>query len=564
MAAFLNGNAHSSIECNGVVHAKNGIDQNGTKLADRLQHSVQIGTKKASVSRGSINVNKYVLEVISDTDQLHTLEQYAIDYAHSIGLVAPLSDPPEGKFTNIYAVPPPIALLPSPFPRELYDHAVNVQQAMNELYFRVASDHDFLMDAFKDVVKGDPFMARFVQIAQMVHDEGIHQPLAVQLQRSDYMAHWDPSDGSMALKQVEVNIGPIGGPGFAFGVSKLHQKMLDKVAIEHDGKPAILANSEAPLNRSRQNIAYTLYQSWKLFGDPKAVLLFLDTPNITHFEQLQFIQFEVEKLGKQQGNFVKVLVLSLTEASKRISLDESGDFSLYLDGTKRVALVHIADGNVPHEYPTEHEWTARTTIERSNAILSPNIRFHLSSTKKIQQVLAKPGMVERFFPNDPKRVALIRSTFTGLWGLEVEDEATREVIEDAIRSPGNYVLKSQMEAGLGNFFDDEMAQMLQQMSTEERGAYILQQRIKPLVVKNYLMREAKPAELEDVVSEMGIYGSLIGDQSNGRILHNAFDGHTIRSKRSDLNLGGVCCGGGAIDSPLLFPMAQMLDQSNGH
>ncbi|KAL3084513.1 hypothetical protein niasHS_009284 [Heterodera schachtii] len=117
----------------------------------------------------------------------------------------------------------------------------------------------------------------------------------------------------------------------------------------------------------------------KLFGDPKAVLLFLDTPNITHFEQLQFIQFEVEKLGKQQGNFVKVLVLSLTEASK------SGDFSLYLDGTKRVALVHIADGNVPHEYPTEHEWTARTTIERSNAILSPNIRFHLSSTKKIQQ-----------------------------------------------------------------------------------------------------------------------------------------------------------------------------------
>ncbi|KAL3100150.1 hypothetical protein niasHT_029880 [Heterodera trifolii] len=555
------------MECDGVVHAKNGNDQNDTKFADRLEHSLEIGTKKSGANNGEHHCNKYVLEVISDNDQLRMLEQYAIDYAHSIGLVTPISDPPDGKLTNIYAIPPPIALCPSPFPRELYDHAVNVQQAMNELYFRVASDHDFLMDAFKDVVKGDPFMARFVQIAKMVHDEGIHQPLAVQLQRADYMAHWDPSDGgdgTMALKQVEVNIGGIGGSGFGSAISKLHQKVLDKVAIEHGGQPAILANSEAPVNRSRQNIAYALYQAWKLFGDPKAVFLCLGTLDITYFEQLQFIQFEVEKLGKQQGDLVNVLILSLTDASKRIFLNESGDFSLYLDGTKRVALVHITDGNVPEEFPTEHEWTARTMIERSNAILSPNIRFHLSCTKKIQQVLSKPGMVERFFPDDPKRVALIRGTFTGLWGLEVEDEATREVIEDAIRSPANYILKSQVEGGLGNFFDHQMAQMLQQMSKEERGAYILQRRINPLVVKNYLMRQKMPALLEDVVSEMGIYGSLIGDQSNRRILHNAFDGHLVKSKRSDVNHGGLCCGGGLIDSLLLFPMAQILDKSNGH
>ncbi|KAL3103554.1 hypothetical protein niasHT_029697 [Heterodera trifolii] len=307
------------MECDGVVQAKNGNDQSGTKFADRLEHSLEIGTKKSGANRGEHHCNKYVQEVISDNDQLRMMEQYAIDYAHSIGLVTPISDPSDGKLTNIYAVPPPIALFPSPFPRELYDHAVNVQQAMNELYFRVASDHDFLMDAFKDVVKGDPFMARFVQIAKMVHDEGIHQPLAVQLQRADYMAHWDPSDGdgTMTLKQVEVNIGGIGGPGFGSAISKLHQKVLEKLAIEHGGQPAILANSEAPVNRSRQNIAYALYQAWKLFGDPKAVFLCLGTLDITYFEQLQFIQFEVEKLGKQQGDLVNVLVLSLTDASKR-------------------------------------------------------------------------------------------------------------------------------------------------------------------------------------------------------------------------------------------------------
>ncbi|KAL3100144.1 hypothetical protein niasHT_029874 [Heterodera trifolii] len=109
--------------------------------------------KKRRQQQGEHHCNKYVLEVISDNDQLRMMEQYAIDYAHSIGLVTPISDPPDGKLTNIYAIPPPIVLCPSPFPRELYDHAVNVQQAMNELYFRVASDHDFLMDAYKDVVK---------------------------------------------------------------------------------------------------------------------------------------------------------------------------------------------------------------------------------------------------------------------------------------------------------------------------------------------------------------------------------------------------------------------------
>lgn len=201
-------------------------------------------------------------------------------------------------------------------------------------------------------------------------------------------------------------------------------------------------------------------------------------------------------------------------------------------------------------------------MERSTAILSPNIRFQLSSTKKIQQVLAKPGVLERFFPKEPKRVAQLRNTFAGLWGLEEDDEATRTVIEDAIASPQNYVLKSQLEAGVGNFFDEQVTELLQKLSREERAAYILQERIKPLVVKNYLMRQLKSAQLEDVVGELGIFGSLIGDQSSGQIMHNAVDGHTIRSKPSDLNQGGVGSGCGSVDSALLFPAAQMMDELN--
>uniref|UniRef100_A0A183BSS1 Glutathione synthetase n=1 Tax=Globodera pallida TaxID=36090 RepID=A0A183BSS1_GLOPA len=140
--------------------------------------------------------------------------------------------------------------------------------------------------------------------------------------------------------------------------------MLDKVAIVRGGRLATLANAYAPVDRSRQKLAYSLYQSWKLFGDPKAILLFLGTPDMMYFEQRQFFQFEVEKLGKQDGHLVKVLALTFVEAAKRMSLDETGDFSLYMDGTKRVALVQITDGNMPDEFPTEREWAARTMMER--------------------------------------------------------------------------------------------------------------------------------------------------------------------------------------------------------
>jgi len=44
-------------------------------------------------------------------------------------------------------------------------------------------------------------------------------------------------------------------------------------------------------------------------------------------------------------------------------------------------------------------------------------------------------------------------------------------------------MKAQLGAGKGNYFDDQMANMLSRMSIKERGAYILQQKIWPVVAK---------------------------------------------------------------------------------
>lgn len=58
-------------------------------------------------------------------------------------------------------------------------------------------------------------------------------------------------------------------------------------------------------------------------------------------------------------------------------------------------------------------------MERSRAVKCPDISTHLAGTKKVQQELARPGVLERFFPDDQEAVVRIRATFTGLYTLDM-------------------------------------------------------------------------------------------------------------------------------------------------
>jgi glutathione synthase len=60
-----------------------------------------------------------------------------------------------------------------------------------------------------------------------------------------------------------------------------------------------------------------------------------------------------------------------------------------------VAISYFRAGYGPEDYPTDKEWKGRSMIEQSFSIKSPNIRYHLIGTKKIQQVLALPGVLEQ-------------------------------------------------------------------------------------------------------------------------------------------------------------------------
>uniref|UniRef100_A0A6N2LXP4 Large ribosomal subunit protein mL45 n=1 Tax=Salix viminalis TaxID=40686 RepID=A0A6N2LXP4_SALVM len=65
-------------------------------------------------------------------------------------------------------------------------------------------------------------------------------------------------------------------------------------------------------------------------------------------------------------------------------------------GGKSTSFGHCdSAGYAPTDYRSEAEWRARALMEQSSAVKCPSISYHLAGTKKIQQELAKPSMLER-------------------------------------------------------------------------------------------------------------------------------------------------------------------------
>ena len=160
---------------------------------------------------------------------------------------------------------------------------------------------------------------------------------------------------------------------------------------------------------------------------------------------------------------------------------------------RRVAVAVFLDGYLPEHFPTDKEWDIRRDMELSNAVMQPNIFVYFTNTKKIQQALAEAGELESFFPEAKedtpdgrklaRNLAELRATFIEQWGLGSGSAGEEEEVERAKAFPDHYVLKANLEAGKGNFFGEDVAKMLREMTPQERGVYILQKKVRPFYAK---------------------------------------------------------------------------------
>merc|ERR1712187_668495 len=89
---------------------------------------------------------------------------------------------------------------------------------------------------------------------------------------------------------------------------------------------------------------------------------------------------------------------------------------------------------------------------------------------------------------------------------------------------------------------------LGEISFEERGAYIMMQRILPRAQKAVLIREGI-ATVAPAHSEFGFYSVFLGDGECVQLNEHA--GHLVRTKAEGVDEGGVAAGFAVLSSPFL-------------
>ncbi|VDK44604.1 unnamed protein product [Anisakis simplex] len=494
--------------------------------------------------------SRYPFPIKFDEESLNKMVENAVDWAHGHGLVMRTAD---HKDRSDICQTAPFTLLPSPFPNRLFQEAVNIQQAINLLYFRISSDYEFLVNAHAEVIKTDDFTRHFVEILKHIHKVGLKQTKTLLIQRADYMCDEQVvGSNDFRLRQVEVNNIAASMGWLGEMTSCLHRRTLQDLGVSDE----IIDNYLPPSNQPIDTIAEGIFDAWLGLdvGDVKSLILFVvEDVNQNQLDQ-RHVEYRIDKLSARRAKCVR---LTLTECAHRLTLGGTSGYELLLDKNECITIVYFRAGYSPSNYPSELEWNARLQIELSTAVKCPWIGLQLANTKKIQQVLAEEGQLEKFLAEAKSDCVRIRATFAGLWGLENDDVSTQEIVKKAIEHPERFVLKPQLEGGGGNYYGDEVSTKLKRMNLSERAAHILMERIRPMVVKNYLIRPFESVELSNIVGELGVYGCLYGEMKmkgckDERIMMNISKGHIIRSKCEHVDKGGVAIGAAVIDSPLLI------------
>nr|XP_018903512.1 PREDICTED: glutathione synthetase-like [Bemisia tabaci] len=431
----------------------------------------------------------------------------------------------------------PFTLLPSVFPRNEFHQVVQMQTVFNELIHKVAHNRQFLTDTLKNTIEADEFTRNLFKIYETVSNEGITQRSSLGILRSDYMLQNSeyPYTPFLCQKQVEINT-IASGFGWLGPVSAhIHRFVLQEIGQTQN-------INQLPENNALTALCQGMVDAWKLYGKKDAVILFIVEDMTYNICDHRFHEFEIQELEPA----AKVVRRNLTEIGKHASLGKKKE--LLIDGME-VALAYYRSGYAPVQYPSQLEWDARLLIERSLAIKCPSIQYHLAGTKKVQQVLASPNVLERLL-KDEDTIKSIRKIFTGLYSLDLDAEGDAAV-KMGIEEPAKFVLKPQREGGGNNVYGENIRKVLQDMQhSEERKAWILMERIFPPVQKNVLVRPGeKEPMFADIVSELGIFGVIIGDADHIQVNRQA--GHMLRSKLSNADEGGVAAGSGVLDSPLL-------------
>ncbi|KAJ5931147.1 hypothetical protein N7466_006640 [Penicillium verhagenii] len=456
------------------------------------------------------------------------------------------------------------------FPRAQFQQALDIQKIYNKLYCAVAEDDEFIYNTIRDLLPIEPLAAALWGIYEAAKKAGSVQDTSVGIFRSDYMLHIDSNDfnsnnfndlpGSISnttLKQVELNSFSCAGATHANKVVDMH-RYLTRCGAYNVGDITFDIGS-LPVNNNVESLVSCLALAHNTYGPPrsdralKTAVLFIVQPTNFNIADERPIEYG---LWNRDSPVPTYRLEFGPEVLQYTSLTETRELLFqppWLESTHpvEISVVYLRAGYETREYD-QTGWEARLQLEKSTAIKCPSILGHITTFKKIQQALTKPGVLERFL--EESEVEVIRKTFVPVHPLDESEEGLHA--RDLAGSPQtakNYVLKPSLEGGSHNIYGEDIPGFLASIPESQWSSYILMEKIKPPVSSNLLM---SPVGIDDgeVVSELGVLGTCLWKRTHrGRcvMLHNSVGGWTFKTKHAEVNEMSVVKGYGCFDTPYL-------------
>ncbi|KAI8605723.1 glutathione synthase [Dissophora ornata] len=502
-------------------------------------------------------------------EQLLILKDAALDFALSHGLVVrpplPSKDSHDTAALAGGVINAPVSLFPTAFPVNAFNDAVKIQPLFNQLVHDISQDDAFLKEIMESLSTVDDFVKRLYDLYLAVKKEGIAQPASLGVHRSDYIIHLNPGQdfSDAKIKQVELNTISVSFGSLSSLTGDLHRYLLATTGYFTDN----LAISALPNSESISSIASGLASAHQLYGSKTAKVMMVVQPGERNAFDQRYIEYnllknhgvvlirktlaEVAEQGRldpqTKALYIKTVVWAASDLGNFVGAGligiTHGIFDSQPSGDQEISVAYYRSAYATTDYPTEKEWDGRLLAERSLAIKCPTIEYQLVGAKKVQQVLAAPGQLERFV-KDPKTAAQLRASFTGLYPLDSSTEGLA-AYEAALVNSDELVMKPQREGGGNNIYGKDIQIALKQLTAEQRNAYILMDIIRPPVTKNVLLRKGE-LRRANVVSELGVYGIYLHDGK--KVVRNDNGGHLLRTKGVESNEGGVAAGFAVIDS----------------
>ncbi|XP_014278447.1 glutathione synthetase isoform X2 [Halyomorpha halys] len=457
-----------------------------------------------------------------DENELASFVSKVKDWAlmHGIGMRS------KNNFDESSLVVAPFTLLPSPITKDCFERAIRAQKLLNKLLHRLAYDSEFLDYALASVLEHDEFTRKLYEIYTEIRKTEPVQRVSLVVVRNDLMFV------NNGIKQVEMNTIASGFGHLGPSSNKLHRYVVKQLRMDKH-------LNHIPVNIALSKLCEGLIEAWRHYNVESAVILFVVEEVTFNICDQRFMEFETERLNSN----VRVIRRSFNQLLEQAKLGEN--MELYVD-KHEVAVVYFRWGYDPTHFSDE-TWSLRLMMEKSKAIKCPSIQYHLVGAKKVQQVLCYPGILEKYI-SDKEEANMIRDLFVDIYPLDESPEG-EEGYKLAMNQFNRFVLKPQREGGGNNIYGDDIPKHLKSISRKDAAAFILMGLIEPVPTRNILVKQGYVGK-GDVVSELGIYGIIIGDDN--RIYLNEEAGHMLRSKLVSSREGGVAAGDGLLDSPYVL------------